>query len=279
MPKGEPGLPNPHELGDDPPPYIEGPTGGPAMPTSGGGQWSKEGAADYQREMQSLTAVTAIAGSLVVFGGGFFTLIGVALGVVALVAGLEVDRMDDLIRDPPQPFDRIVTFQRRTSRPPGRNDPVAYGLGLIVQYGVTTMVTARGLLDAVERGEGARLAGDVDWAITHAGVERLAGAAMNLQFAYQAWAMAAASVSLRGTPSDVVLPAGDDAPLQKWLSATAAMDRLRNAALDSGLTQQEIDQGLANLRNLEPLAKPVLLSDSLMTQGRKLYAIALQSQK
>ena len=127
------------------------------MPTGGGGgQWSKEGAADYQGEMQSLTAVTAIAGSLVVFGGGVFTLIGLALGAIALVAGLEVDRMDDLIRDPPQPFDRIVNFQRRASRPPGRNDPIARGLGLTVQSGVTTLVTARGC-STFER-KGARLA-------------------------------------------------------------------------------------------------------------------------
>ena len=280
MPNGDPGLPNPHEVGDEPPPYIEAPTGGPAMPAGGGGgHWSKEGAADYQGEMQSLTAVTAIAGGLAVFGGGVFTLIGVALGVVALVAGLEVARMDDLVRDPPQPFDRIVNFQRRTSRPPGRNDPVARGLGLIVQYGVTTMVTARGLLDAVERGEGARQAGDADWAITHAGVERLAGAAMNVQFAYQAWAMAAASVSLRGTPHDVTLPAGDVAQLFKWLSDTAAMEQLRKAALESGLTLQEIDHGLAHLRKLEPLAQPALLSDALATHGRQLYAIALKSTR
>ena len=250
------------------------------MPAGGGGgQWSKEGAADYQGEMQTLTAVTAIAGSLVVFGGGVFTLIGLALGAIALVAGLEVDRMDDLIRDPPQPFDHIVNFQRRTSRPPGRNDPVARGLGLIVQYGVTTMVTARGLLDAVERGEGARLAGDADWAITHAGVERLAGAAMNTQFAYQAWAIAAASVSLRGTPHDVTLPAGDVARLLKWLSDAAAMEQLRKAALDSGLTPLEIDHGLARLRSLGPLAQPVLLSEALATHGRTLYAIAMKPRR
>jgi hypothetical protein len=186
--------------------------------------------------------------------------------------------MDDLVRDPPQPFDRIVQFQRRTSKPPGRNDPVARGLGLIVQYGVTTMVTARGLLDAVERGEGARLAGDVDWAITHAGVERLAGAAMNTQFAYQAWAIAAASVALRGTPHDVMLPAGHVGRLPEWLGDTAAMDQLRKAALESGLTAQEIDQGLARLRRVEPLTQPVLLSDALATHGRRLYGIALKPQ-
>lgn len=278
MPNGEAGLPGPHELGDEPPPYIEGPTGGPAMPT-GGGQWSKQGAADYQGEMQTLTAVTAIAGSLVVFGGGVFTLIGLALGAVALVAGLEVERMDDLVRDPPQPFERIVKFQRRTSTPPGRDNPVARGLGLIVQYGVTTMVTARGLLDAVERGEGARLAGDPDWAITHAGVERLAASAMNLQFAHQAWAMAAAAVALRGSPHDVTLPAGDVVPLVKWLSDTAAMDQLRKAAVDSGLTPQEVDRGLARLHGLKPLAQPVLLSDALATHGQKLYAMALKAQR
>jgi hypothetical protein len=50
--------------------------------------------------------------------------LGLVLGAVALVAW-EVDRMDDLVRDPPQPCDRIVSFDRRTSRPPGGNDPVA----------------------------------------------------------------------------------------------------------------------------------------------------------
>lgn len=277
MPNGEPNLPNPDRLGDEPPPYIEGPTGGPAMPTGGGGQWSKEGAAEYQAEMQSLTALTAIAGSLLVFGGGVFTLMGLVLGATALVAGLEVERMDDLVRDPPQPFDRIVTFHRRISTPPGKDDPIARGLGLIVQYGVSTMVTARGLLDAVERREGARLAGDADWAITHAGVERLAGAAMNRQFAYQAWAIVAAAVPLRGTASDVRLPAGDIAPLRKWLSDTAAMDRLRQAALDSGLTAGEIERGLARLCRLEPLARPVLLSEALTRHGRTLYAMALKA--
>jgi hypothetical protein len=276
MPNGEPGLPDPDRLGDDPPPYIEGPTGGPAMPTGGGGQWSKQGAADYQAEMQTMTAVTAIAGSLLVFGGGVFTLIGLTFGVIAVVTGLEVERMNDLVRDPPQPFDRIVNFQRRVSRPPGKNDPIARGLGLIVQYGVTTMVTARGLLDAVERGEGARLAGDADWAITHAGVERLAAAAMHTQFAYQAWAIAAASASLRGTPQDIKLPAGDVARLREWLSDATAMEQLRRSALDSGLTPLEIDRGLARLHSLEPLAQSVLLSEALATHGQTLYAIALK---
>jgi hypothetical protein len=45
MPNDDAGLPNPHEFGDEPPPYIEGLTGRLAMPT-GGSQWSKEGAAD-----------------------------------------------------------------------------------------------------------------------------------------------------------------------------------------------------------------------------------------
>ena len=38
----------------------------------------------------------------------------------------------------------------------------------------------------------------------------------------------------------------------------------------------EIDQGLARLRSLEPLAQPVLLSEALETRGRQLYAIALK---
>jgi hypothetical protein len=229
--------------------------------------------------MQTMTAVTAIAGSLLLFGGGVFTLMGLALGACALVCGLEVERMDDLDIDPPQPFDRIVTFQRRTSRPPGRNDPLASALGLIVQYGVTTMVTARGLLDAVERGEGARLAGDIDWAITHAGVERIAGAAMNMQFAYQGWAIAAAAGRLRGGPQDVMLPAGDIAALRGWLSDAAAMEQLRKAALECGLTGEEIDRGLVRLRNLKPLARGVRLSDALATHGGNVYAIALTASK
>jgi hypothetical protein len=277
---GEPGLPNPNDFpGDEPPPYIEGPTGGPAMPTGGGGAWSKEGAEEYQNEMQTMTAVTAIAGGLLLFGGGVFTLMGIALGACALACGLEFERMDDLTRDPPQPFDGIVTFQRRTSRPPGRNDPVASRLGLIVQYGVTTMVTARGLLDAVERGEGARLAGNLDWAITHAGVARLAAAAMNLQFAYQGWAIASAAAPLRGGPSDPMLPAGDIAPLRKWLSDAAAMEQLRKAALDSGLTADEVDRGLVQLKSVKPLAQPVRLSDSLAAHGQRLYTIALKAQR
>jgi hypothetical protein len=85
--------------------------------------------------------------------------------------------------------------------------------------------------------------------------------------------------AFRGTAHDVMLPAGDVATLLKWLSDTAAMDQLRKAALDSGLTPQEIDQGLARLRALAPLAQPVLLSKALGTHGRKLYAIALKPPK
>jgi hypothetical protein len=229
--------------------------------------------------MQSMTAVTAIAGSLLLFGGGVFTIMGIVLGACALVCGLEVERMNDLVRDPPQPFDRIVTFQRRTSKPPGRNDPVASAVGLVMQYGVTTMVTARGLLDAVERGEGARLADDIDWAITHAGVARLAAGAMNMQFAYQGWAIAAAAAPLRGSPHDVTLPAGDIAPLRAWLNDAAAMGQLRKAALESGLTAEEIEQSLARMRGVKPLARALRLSDALAAHGRNVYAIALKASK
>jgi hypothetical protein len=242
------------------------------MPTGGGGAWSKQGAADYQGDMQTLTAITAIAGSMVLFAG--WIVVGLALGAVALVAGLEVARMDDIIRDPPKPHDRLVTFHRRISRPPGKNDPVASRIGLVAQYGVTAMVTMQGLLDALERGESARLGGDIDWAVAHDSMARIAARTMAANLAYQAWAIAAAAEALEGTPQDVMIPAGDINPLQKFLGDPERVKQWRAAGLDSGLIDQEIDEAVARLRGIKPLVRAVRPSDGLAAVGRTLYATA-----
>jgi hypothetical protein len=75
MPNGDPGLPNSGELpGDEPPPYIEGPTGGPAMPTGGGGAWTKEGAEDYLGDMRTMMAVSITVGGMAFVAGSEFRL-------------------------------------------------------------------------------------------------------------------------------------------------------------------------------------------------------------
>ena len=125
MPNGDPGLPSPEEIPDEPPPYIEGPTGGPAMPTGGGGAWSKEGAADYQQTMGVMTGILGMAAGFALIAG--WVVGAVAMGLVAVVTGLEADKMSDITRDPPKPYQQPVIFRRRVSNPPGRQIPSQAG--------------------------------------------------------------------------------------------------------------------------------------------------------
>jgi hypothetical protein len=273
MPNGDPGLPNPGELpGDEPPPYIEGPTGGPAMPYGGGGAWTKAGAADYQQNMGVMTGILGMAAGFALIAG--WVVGAVALGVVAVVTGLEADKAGDIVRDPPKPYEQPVIFQRRVSNPPGRQDPIASLLGLASQYGVTAMVTMQGLLDALERGEGARRDGNIDWAVAHTGVTRIATKTMDINLAYQAWAMTSAAAALKGTAHDVVIPAGDIGPLQKALADPKIVQQWRQAGLDAGLMDAEIDRGLDRLRAIKPLAQGGRLSELLDRTARTIYATA-----
>jgi hypothetical protein len=75
-----------------------------------------------------------------------------------------------LRNDPPQSYKKLVTFRRRVCRPPSMTDPVFVKLGIVSQRAVFSMVTARGLLDALERTAAAQKARDLDWTITHYGV-------------------------------------------------------------------------------------------------------------
>jgi hypothetical protein len=273
MPNGDPGLPNPGELpGDEPPPYIEGPTGGPAMPYGGGATWTKEGAADYQQTMGTMTGLLGAAAGIAMIGGWFFG--GVALALLAVVTGLEADNMSDIARDPPKPYEQPVIFQRRVSNPPGRQDPIASRLGLASQYGVTAMVTTQGLLDALERGEGARRDGNIDWAVAHAGVARVATKTMDTNLAYQAWAMTSAAAALKGTAHDIVIPAGDIGPLQKALADSKIVQQWRQAGLDAGLMGSEIDRAMDRLRATKPLTQGGRLSELLDRTARTIYATA-----
>jgi hypothetical protein len=272
MPNGDPGLPNPGELpGDEPPPYIEGPTGGPAMPY-GGGTWTKEGAASYQQTMGTMTGLLGAAAGVAIIGG--WLLGGVALALLALVTGLEADSMSDIANDPPKPYEQPVIFQRRVSNPPGRQDPIAGKLGLASQYGVTAMVTMQGLLDALERGEGARRDGNIDWAVAHAGVARIATKTMDTNVAYQAWAMTSAAAALKGTAHDVMIAAGDIGPLQKALADPKIVQQWRQAGLDAGLMDAEIDRAMGRLRAIMPLTQGGRLSELLDRTARTIYATA-----
>lgn len=275
MSNGEPGLPSPDEFPpEQPPPYIEGMAGGPAMPTNVS-VWSKDAAADYQQDMQVLTGLTATIGGMLMFVPGGFVL-GIALGVVAVVAGLEVARMDDIVRDPLQPYERPVTFTRRKSRAPGGEDPIASRVGLIAQYGVAAMVTLQGLLDALERYEGARRAGAVDWAINHAAVGRVAARTVTMDLAHQGWAIASAARALSGSTHDIVIPADDISALKKVLGEAERVDHWRRACVEAGLTAREIDEGLTGLRAVTPLATSVRASEALDRVGRAIYTTAYE---
>lgn len=212
------GLPGPGEIPNPemPPRYIEGPGGGPAMPPMGAGS-SREEKANYDEAAEDVD--NAAEGMLAVAAAAWLATnfpASVVLGAGALILTGSAIVLDALGDDPPQPFKKIVTFRRRVCQPPGMSDPVHAKLGLVTQRAVFSMVTAQGLLDALERTAGAQKAGDLDWALTHYGVAIQAHQALVRDLAELAAAMNAAATAVSGKDIDLALSPGAGGA-RKWI--------------------------------------------------------------
>jgi hypothetical protein len=211
-----------------------------------------------------LVTSAALAGAL--FAGGL-----VCLSVSFL--------FNSLAGDPPRPYQQVVRFRKRTSNPPGMDDPLGERAGIVIQSAVFSLVTAQGLLEAMERRAGALLAGDLDWAIAHNGSRLAAFEQMRWDLAISAAALRALKDRLEGTPSDVEISiAGRDAVRQR-LSDPEVIARLVPSCQASGLSDEEIDRSLEQLRALETYQglpqSPTRLSAFLESQAYRLYNLAM----
>lgn len=224
------------------PKYIEGPAGGPAMPTGGLSEEEKEAydeASDFWVYYATGTAAVAVVAGAVTEGAG-----GVIFGLISAGASYLAQYFSDLAEDPPQPHEQVVTFEPRVSRPPGMDDPVLAPSGIVVQRSVFAGVSAGGLLDAIERQAGAQQAGDLNWAVTHHGVVSQCRRTLVIDVATLAAAMYAAGQAISGTKYDVKLKSGAGG-VRAWIQTPGMEATMLEAMNASGFTTDEASRVIA----------------------------------
>src|SRR6266540_248530 len=90
--------------------YIEGATGGPAMPTGGLSTDQKDAADSTADALNAFAAGSAgIAAGAV--GLGASAPFGGAVGVLSAIGWVFSQLFSDIAEDPPQPYENLVTFQ------------------------------------------------------------------------------------------------------------------------------------------------------------------------
>ena len=272
-------MPNGIELPDleQPPAVIEGAGGGPAVPTGGGG--SGKSTEDQEVIKDASNTMSGAGGAIVLASGAAVaTGIGAAaapgmgvLGGFVLLLGQLVGFLAD---DPPQPFEKIVTFKRRVSPVPASSDPALMALGVASQRSVFTLVTARGYLDALERSAAAQDARDLNWAITHRGVALQCRPAFAVDMATLAAALFAAARSLKASQYDQALTPGGTA-VKDWIETPGVERRLTADLKTAGLTPAETQTAI-DLVKANPVytGAAATLSDELTDSSQRLYAFA-----
>ena len=193
----------PDPAGD--PDLYEGEGGGPAGPEGEGISASDKAATNEMYTSVSLAgAYMGLAGAVLTpinpMGGTIFWVSeAIAFGAIVL---------DLLANDPPQPYERIVHFRRRAIQFPETEDAQNTGvlqerMKIGAQRWMFAGITGLGYLRAAERRDGAILAKDVDWAITHDAVMRTTRAAFRYDMATAAVATMRCADELRSSTFDV----------------------------------------------------------------------------
>jgi hypothetical protein len=258
---------------EKPPDVIEGAGGGAAMPGGGGLSADDKSAygeaADNANYYAAGTAGVAVVSGAVSSGGGLLV-----FGLMSAGFWFLSQVFSDLAEDPPQPHEHIVTFQRRVCRPPAMNDPVLSPVGIAIQRAVFSMVTGRGLLQAVERLSSAQQAGDVDWAVTHYGVGAASYQALNVDVATLAAALHAAGNTMSASPLDGPLkPAASG--VRQWIESPGMESKMTKALRDAGYVDAEIKSVIAWWKT-DPrhAGAEQKCSELLLGSATKLYASA-----
>jgi hypothetical protein len=154
------------------------------------------------------------------------------------------------------------------------NDPVLSHLGIASQRGVFALVTARGLLDALERLAGAQKAGNISWAITHYGVASQSYQTLVVDVATLASAMYAAAQALSGSKFDLPLkPAAGG--VRKWIESPGAQAKLWKQLHQAGLLTTEI-KDVIQWWTTDPKysGSETTCSGLLLSSANKLYTAA-----
>ena len=258
---------------EQPPGVIEGPGGGPAFPTGGlsaGQKNSADSTADALNYLAAGSAGLAAGGVLLGASAPF----GAVVGILSAISWGFAQLFSDIAEDPPQPYTNIVTFQPRLCSPPGITDPILSHLGIASQRGVFALVTAGGLLDALERSAGAQQAGDLNWAITHYGVASQCYQTLVVDVATLAAALNAAAQALSGSEFDLPLkPAAGG--VRKWINSPGTRASISAQMHEAGLLDSEIESAIAWWTTDPKYSGPgTTVSGLLLSSAIKLYTCA-----
>jgi hypothetical protein len=276
MPNGDDrGLPGPEGGLPDllqPPAFKEGVSGGPAMPTGGLSASQKAGYAESSENANYYAvgagAVATVSGAI--SGGGGALTFGLMSAAFAL-AGLY---FASLAQDPPKPHERIVTFKPRLCSPPGMNDPVLSRGGIAIQRAVFTLVSAHGLLDALERWSSAEQAGDLNWAVTHHGVASQCHQTLVVDTATLASATYAAGQALSGTELDLPLEPASGG-MREWIESPGMEAKIWKQMHAGGFLTNEITTTIEWWKTDPKYSGPATtFSRLLLEAGNNLYTSA-----
>lgn len=258
---------------EQPPAYIEGPGGGPATPFGGGGLSHEEKdaydeASDNANYYAAGTAGVAAVATFTTAGGGL------VFGVMSAGFWLTSQYFSDMAEDPPQSHEQIVTFQPRLCRPPAMNDPILSHSGIAIQRAVFAMVTARGLLDALERLASAQQAGDLNWTVTHYGVASQCYQTLVVDVATLASAIYAAGQALSGSEFDLPLkPAAGG--VREWIESPGMEAKILKAMREAGFLNAEFKAVVEWWKTDPKYSGPeTTCSKLLLSWANKLYTSA-----
>lgn len=266
---------------NQPPAYVEGQGGGPAMPTGGplgGSDKELDGEVEDIFGIYTDTLWTACAwASLGEPEDAEFQ------GVICVIAGgltLAGDFLDLLANDPPQPsYAHPVIFKQRISHPPSVTDPTLEPLRICIQQSLFASVTMQGYLHAIERLQGAQQAGDVTWALIHRGVANLARQQHIVDIANSAAAFYAAGNALKGTKYDIALKSGMGG-VKKWITNRDTKASVAAAMEASGMTPKEIERAIAYAETDPMYTGPAsTLSQVLAKNAERIFAVAVAFER
>ncbi|NRF71411.1 hypothetical protein HLB44_30940 [Aquincola sp. S2] len=241
---GGSGLPGPEGNPDleQPPAFKEGIGGGPAMPAGGLSVEQKEGydeASDGANYLAAGSAAIAVLAGAASSGGG-----ALVFGLISAGSWWLSQQLSDIAEDPPRPHEHLVTFRGRLCRLPATDEPALLASGIVVQRAAFALVTARGLLDSLERLASARLAGDLDWAVTHYGVASQCHQALVVDVATFASALYAAGRAIAGSPYDLPVKAAGGG-VRAWIESPGMEARVLKAMHTAGYSHAEFDKVVA----------------------------------
>jgi hypothetical protein len=237
MTDGTGSLPSLPDL-KQPPAYVEGEGGGPAFPTGGTSSDDKQNYDDASDLANAEAAGAAVAAAGVLIAGPEAAPASIFFGVVSGVMWCVSVVFAELAEDPPQPYQHIVSIEPRSTCIPQTPNHALARVGIAWQYGVSSLVTARAYLNALERLAGAQQAQDLSWAITHWGVAMQCRQTLVVNLASTAAALYAAAQALKKSAYDYSLAAGG-ADIRKWIEAPGMEQKMGQQLAEAGLIPTE----------------------------------------